>query len=436
MRKIWAVFKREYLQTVRKKSFIIMIFALPVLMTLVMAVPALLMRRGFTERRVVVVDGTGRLDIGKPDNEPAIPAPLKKLDKNDQVREAGRMKIDYVANPDPKNAAQPYIRQLSQPGRSAGLDALLVIPADALTNSDATMTYYSRSAADVIVQERITRMANRALQRVRLAEHGVASAELASLLRDLDVDSVQVSKTGEQKRGGAMNLAVGFVFAALLVIPVFIYGIEIMRGIVQEKTDRVVEVLISSMSTTQLLAGKISGLAAVGLTQLGAWIVMANILAASGLAAAYMSGFNVLQFLRPVVFVFFFVFFILGYLIFVCVYAIGGAASSSERDAQQLLAPIVMILMLPWFLMVPIITNPDSSMAVWLSMIPIFAPITMFVRVLISEPPGWQIALSIVLTILTILLFLRIAAKIFRVGTLIYGKRATIPELARWLKEA
>lgn len=437
MKKILAVFKREYLQAVRKKSFIIMTFLMPFLMSLIMAVPTVLLRRGLTEKNVVVIDGTGQLrGTWTPEVRPAAGGAVGAL-QNSSAKEMGMLKVDYVsAIGDPKKAAEPYIRGLSQENKKAGADALLVIPADALTNSNARMTYYSRSAADLIVEERMSRMANKALQRVRLGRRGVKEEEVDAMLADIRFDAVQVSKSGEQKRGGEMNLAVGFVFAALLVIPVFIYGIEIMRGIVQEKTDRVVEVLISSMTATELLTGKIAGLAAVGLTQLGVWMMMANLLAAYSVAAAYMAGMNILQFLRPVIFVYFFVFFLLGYLLFVCVYAIGGAASNTEKDAQQLLAPFVMLLMLPWFLMVPIITNPDSTLSIWLSLIPLFAPITMFIRVLISEPPAWQIAVSIAVTIATILLLLKVAAKVFRVGILAYGKRATLPELWRWLKQA
>jgi len=429
MTKTLAVFRREYLQSVRKKSFIIMTFAMPLLMSLIMAIPAAIVRRGVTEKRVLVVDGTGKLG--------GVATAQSMSPREAQINQAAKMTIEYVAAPgDSDKVATPYINTLSQQGKETTADAVVVIPPDAITNSDAKIIYYSRSAADLIVQERISRRTNKELQPVRLTMRGVNGADVDRVLTDSRIDAVQVSKTGERKRGGEMNLAVGFVFAALLVIPIFIYGIEIMRGIVQEKTDRVVEVLISSMSATELLTGKIAGVAAVGLTQLAIWIVMANLLASVGVAAAYMAGMNILQFLRPEVFAYFFLFFLLGYLLFVCVYAIGGAASNTERDAQQLVAPLVMVMMLPWFLLVPIITAPDSTLAMWLSMIPLFAPITMFVRILISEPPLWQIAVSILLTIALIILLLNIAAKIFRVGILAYGKRATVPELWRWLKRA
>ncbi|HEX6158636.1 MAG TPA: ABC transporter permease, partial [Thermoanaerobaculia bacterium] len=245
-----------------------------------------------------------------------------------------------------------------------------------------------------------------------------------------------ISKSGEQKTGGEANLLFGFIFAALLVLPSFIYGNETMRGIVQEKSERVVEVLISSVTPMQLLMGKILGVAAVGLTQIAAWLAMAAIGGAYVAAGAIVSGVNVSQFIKPSIFIFFFVFFILAYLTYVCVYAIAGAISNSEKEAQQFVAPISLVMMAPWFLMAPIIMNPDSSVAVGFSLAPVFGPVTMFVRTLVAEPPLWHIATSIGVSVLTILALMWVTAKIFRVGILSYGKRPTLPELWRWLKVA
>src|SRR5207247_5043362 len=124
----------------------------------------------------------------------------------------------------------------------------------------------------------------------------------------------------------------------------------------------------------------------------------------------------------------------LGYLTYVCVYAIAGAACNTDKEAQQLMMPIQMVMMIPWFVMMPIITNPDSSMAVSFSLMPVFGPVTMFARTVAAEPPVWHIAVSIAVSLVTILLFFAATAKIFRVGILSYGKRPTIPELWRWMK--
>jgi ABC-2 type transport system permease protein len=247
---------------------------------------------------------------------------------------------------------------------------------------------------------------------------------------------VQLSRSGQQKKGGEGNFIIGFIFAALLIIPSFIYGLETMRGIVQEKSERIVEVLISSMSPRQLLTGKILGVAAVGLTQVAVWLTLIALVGTFGAATAMMAGFDISQFLRPIVFVYFALFFILGYLTFVCIYAVAGAACNTDKEAQQLVAPIQMVMMLPWFIMFAIITNPDSTLSVALSMMPVYGPITMFVRTLVSEPPVWHVLVSIAVSIATICVFFYGTAKIFRVGILSYGKRPTIPELWRWLKVA
>ncbi|HET8798625.1 MAG TPA: ABC transporter permease, partial [Thermoanaerobaculia bacterium] len=249
-------------------------------------------------------------------------------------------------------------------------------------------------------------------------------------------DSVQLSRGGEQKKGGEATLFLAFIFAAMLLLPSFIYGNETMRGIVQEKSDRVVEVLISSVKPMQLLSGKILGVAAVGLTQIAVWAVMGLGLGAYAAVGMTAAGVNLSQFLRPAVFLYFVVFFVLAYLTYVCVYAIAGAISNSEKEAQQFVAPISIFMMIPWFVMFPIIMNPESKLAVVFSLSPVFGPITMFVRTLVSEPPFWHIAVSVAVSIATIAAFSWITAKIFRIGILSYGKRPTIPEILRWVKVA
>jgi ABC-2 type transport system permease protein len=444
MRKLFAIFKREYLQTVRKKSFVILTLLIPFLMAGLVIVPGLLVAKSFGEKRVAVLDGTGRLrDAFEPEK---ITAAVVEAAPEQMRKVSGRRRnlptlvhVEYVpATEDPKAQATPYLARLTgkdlPPERK--LDGVLVIPADVLTNRGAKLSYYSRSSTDLVGQQQVSDLANRALTRLRLAEHGVGPDVVEDVLRRAPVESVQVSRSGEEKRGGEFNFVIGFLFAALLFIPMLVYGVEIMRGIVQEKTDRIVEILISSMSPMQLLGGKVLGLAAVGLTQVSVWMAMGGVAAgvASRMAAA--SGFNPAQFLRWSIVPFFLVFYLLGYMIYVCVYAIGGAITNSEKEAQQATTPAMLLIMVPWFLLAPIIMNPESRMATVLSMIPLFTPITMFVRVLVSDPPFWQVGLSIVLTIVTIYFLFWAAAKIFRVGILSYGKRPTIPELWRWLKVA
>jgi len=447
MNKMFAIMKREYLQAVRKKAFIIMTLLLPFLMAGMMVLPGLMMAKGMGTKRIAVLDGTGKLEsaFARP-NAPE--EGEEKLDAKKEARKAisgrsrrtlpSQMQIEYVNQPGATEAAaKPYLERISRKDDAPDkLDGVFVVPPVALTDPEAKLTYFSRSATDVMTQERLARLANKSLQGLRLSANGIRPEVVDDLLQDLDIEAVQLSRSGGRKTGGELNFIVAVIFGALLVLPSFVYGQETMRGIVQEKTDRVVEVLISSVSPVQLLSGKILGVAAVGLTQIGVWITMLAIAGGYGAAVATTAGVNLSQFVRPIVFVYFFVFFILAYLTYVCVYAIAGAVCNSEKEAQQFMMPIMLFMMMPWILMMPIVMNPDAPFAVAFSMAPVFGPITMFVRTLVTDPPVWHVIVSILISIATIAAFFWVTAKIFRVGILSYGKRPTIPELMRWIRVA
>ena len=432
MKKTLVVFKCEYLQAVRRKMFVFMTFAFPALMAALMVIPSFLMMRGLGEKHVAILDGTGKLHDAylHPVARPA-KTDLQKMAQQREVKQS--MQFDYVDHAaDPK----PYFSRMSQRAKDGQLDGVLIVPADALTNPDAHLKYYSRTATDFISQERLSSMTNRAVQRFRLQARGLDPDVLNRVMTEMTLDSVQLSKTGEEKKGGSANFFVGFVLCALLILPTIISGLDVMRGIIQEKTDRVVEVLISSVTPSELLIGKILGTAAVGLTQISVWLIMLGGISVYGAATIAMAGINLSQFIRFQTFIYFPIFFILAFLTYVCVYAIGGAACNSDREAQQLIAPITMVMFLPWFILVVLITNPDSTLSTSFSMSPVFGPMTMYVRTLVSDPPAFQIAISIVVSIATIAFFLWVTAKIFRVGILSYGKRPTTPELWRWMKVA
>ena len=447
MNKMVAVLKREYLQTVRKKSFIIMTLIFPFMMAALMILPGLIMTKGMGEKRIAVLDGTGRLRqaFARPNEREKVADPAAEAQKALSGRRRGpdlptQIRIEYIdfSGKDLEKDAKPHLERLNRkkdaPDR---LEGVFAIPPTALTDDDAArFTYFSRSSTDLMTQERLARMANRTIQRVRLAENGMEPDAVERLMADVPVGAVQLSRTGEQKKGGELNFIVAFLFGALLVLPSLLYGQEIMRGIVQEKSDRVVEVLLSSMSPMHLLTGKILGIALVGLTQIFVWLTMFALVGAFGATVAAMADVNLAQFIRPMVFVYFLVFFVLAYLTYVCVYAVAGAACNTEREAQQFMGPIMILMLLPWILMMPIVLNPEAPFAVAFSLSPVFGPITMFVRTLVTEPPLWHVLVSIAVSILTILAFFWVTAKIFRVGILSYGKRPTLPELWRWVKVA
>jgi ABC-2 type transport system permease protein len=223
----------------------------------------------------------------------------------------------------------------------------------------------------------------------------------------------------------------GFVFIMLLYMTILLYGVAVMRGIILEKSSRIVEVLLSSVSSFQLMVGKLAGLAAVGLTQMAVWIMAASFL--SSHAGQWLhrdipaiASSSSLAFLA--------VFFLLGYALYATLFAAVGAMCNSEQDAQQLQMLLVLPLVIPILVNPYIVQNPDNSVSVVLSLIPLFAPMVMFLRIHILPPPVWQIVASIGLLVLAIALTVYLAAKIFRVGILMYGKRASLAEVWKWMR--
>ncbi len=427
MSKMLAVLKREYLAGVRKKMFIIMTIGFPIFMGAVFYVPVMMMSRGLGEKHVVVIDGTGSLRSG-----------FEKSESSKIGDERAPMQIEYIdakAQLDIDTFARPYLARLNKEKKEK-LDAVLIIPSKVLDLPDTPARFYSTSATDIITEATLRAMATKGLHVYRLGLHGIEGAEMEKILAPANVKAVQLSRTGEEKQGGGSNFLVGILLTGLLMVPSFVYGIEIMRGIIQEKNDRVVEVIVSSMTARQFLTGKILGNALTGLTQVAVWVVMASLATGYFAAGAALGGENILRFLRPSTFAYFILFFLLAYFTYVCIYAIAGAVCNSEKEAQQMIAPITMLMMSPWFFVAVLITNPDSSLAVGFSLAPVFGPMTMFLRTLVADPPLWHIVLTVLVSIATITLFFRVTAKIFRVGILSYGKRPTIPELVRWLKVA
>ena len=443
MNKMFAVFKREYLQAVRKKSFIILTILMPGVFAAMFFIPALLAGAAFEQKNIFVVDGTGQLDsaimttdqVPETDSQPE--GPEIEIEGSDEQKISSNY-IDASGASDVRTFAQPYLDRLAAKGSDGEekIDGVVVIPSDVFDNPEAEMTYYSRSATELIAKEKIGRSVNREIQRTRMADRGIPRDDLDEILRNVPFESVQLTRGGEEKKGGDMGFIIAFILAGLVMFPSFLYGTEVMRGIIQEKSDRVVEILISSLTPMQLLTGKILGLAAVGLTQFTIWILMATAITGSFGKRVPEGLLEDMSFLRPAIAFYFVLFFILAYLQYVCVYAVGGSVCNTEKEAQQFMAPMIFFMIIPWMLMMPIVLNPESTMSVWLSLFPLFAPITMFVRILVSEPPLWQVALAILGSIAAIWVMFWITAKIFRVGILSYGKRPTIPELWRWVRAA
>jgi ABC-2 type transport system permease protein len=220
----------------------------------------------------------------------------------------------------------------------------------------------------------------------------------------------------------------------LLYVNVLVYGFAVMRSIIEEKSSRILEVLLSSVTAKQLLAGKIIGVGAVGLTQVAIWLAIIGAFSLVGLSS---TGSMLANVHIPVIGVVAFgIYFVLGYFMYATMYAALGSMVNSDQEAQQVQWPAMLPIIFSVVMATPVLQHPNSPLAFWASLFPFFTPILMFVRIMAETPPMWQILLSIVLMLLTTWGLLGLSSRIYRVGILMYGKRPTLPELRKWLRYA
>jgi ABC-2 type transport system permease protein len=294
---------------------------------------------------------------------------------------------------------------------------------------------------DVITRGQIEDRLNRAVRRERLIANGVKEQYIEELSKPVDLVTYPVNEKGEEgvKDSGAGFVMV-FVIAFLIYLTVLLYGQVVLGAIIEEKETRIAEILFSSVRSLTLMVGKLIGVSLVALTQLGIWFLAFAALSIWGISAlaargADMSDINIPH-LPPLFIVYFFLFFVLGYFIYATIYVLVGSMVTTTQEGGQMAMPVIFLLMAGLYMAFPVIRSPNSSFAFWVSMFPFFSPITMIVRIVSQTPPFWQIALSLVIGYSTVVLLLWVASRIYRIGMLMYGKKATIPEVMRWVRQA
>lgn len=423
MRKLALVFKREYLTRVRSKVFIFTTIAIPVLIIAYMVfVVVISTRQGGNTLRIALVDEAGGLAQAVTRNLAGT-----KLS-------SGRPSFKVVKTLDKSEATPQALTALREQVRKGSLDAFLVLPAGVLTGKAAG--FHTRNAGDVTRTGQLRRALSNAAIAHRLGEQGIHVQDLPALMHGVSINLIKITRHGESKEGG-QGLVVGLVLAMMLYMTLVIYGVSTMRSVLEEKTSHIVEVLASSLRPMQLLTGKILGVAGVALTQYVIWTLTAGVVGTYGVAmAASMSpaAANFKLHVSGVLLVYLVIFFLAGYFLYAALFAAVGAAVSSEQDAQQLQMPVMMPLILGAILLVSVLQDPNSIASTILSLIPFFTPILMMFRIALQTPPFWQIALSLGLTVLTTVGVMKVSARIYRVGILMYGKRPSLVELLRWLR--
>jgi ABC-2 type transport system permease protein len=412
MREALVVAKRDFLERVRSKWFVVMTILWPVLMIAMIVVPALIAGRGAKGAKVEILDQSGKVG-------------------DELVKDLGRPPASWHAALAAKDATQD---QLLERIHTKQINGFLVVPADVL--DDGTPIYYGDNASSQMVQIELGAV-TRVVQRVRARDAGFSDAQLTKILRPVHVATQHTTGTA-QKMSGIEGMILGFVISFLLYIAIVLYGTNVMRSVVTEKSSRVVELLVAAAKPRDLMAGKILGVGGAGLAQLLIWmvvgaLVMSNrdaILGAFGVSG----GGSVLPTLSVEQIVVVLSFFIGGYIFYASLFAAVGATVSSEQDTQQAQLPVTMLLVIA-MVSVQVVTNdPRGSTSEIMTMVPFWSPILMPLRYFLGGAGLPELGLSLGILIVSTYLVTRAAAKIYRVGILMYGKRPGLRELVRWLK--
>lgn len=432
MNKVLLIIQREYLTRVKKKSFLLMTFLVPALIIGMYALIAFLSINGADKAtEVLVYDESGIFENNFKNND------VVSFSKGKQALSEAKKIVAENEN--------GFILFISNE-----------------VEKSAKVELFSKKKVGIAALRNINNQLDEILRNKQLKDAGIDQATLERIKPDLKIESKELTAEGEKDSSAGAAYAIGFAAAILIYLSLFIYGAQVMRGVIEEKTSRIVEVVISSVKPFQLMMGKIIGIGLVGLTQFILWIVLSTTLVGTAgkmllkdkvdtvktelatekqakeiAEASNNPGLAVIKAIKtlnlPYILACFLVYFLGGYLIYSALFAAVGSAVDNETETQQFMLPITLPLLFTYIMSFSfIINNPDSTLSFWLSIIPFTSPIAMMVRLPFGVP-DWQLALSMVLLISGFIATTWVAARIYRVGILMYGKKATYKELAKWL---
>ena len=431
MSKLWIIIKREYAQVVKKKSFIIGIFLTPIFMVGITVLPALLAsKKSDTTEKIAIID-LDLYGIGEKFKES-----LERYTLDDQ-RPAYEVTDIYKINPDDTASLANQRKLLDSLVLDKKIRSYLIINRNAAESDSVILVAKSFGLR---TNSRFERRLSDILSGIRLEKSDV-NLDVDSVLKlTRNIDLQQQSPGGHERDFLAMYLG-GIVFVMIIFMTIIGYGQVLMRSIIEEKNSRIIEVMVSSVSPFQLMAGKVLGLGLASLTQVGVWILFGFIIynfRGSLEISSQISGtvFN------PVFLTFFMLYLLIGYIMYSTLFALIGSVVNTDKEAQNFIFPITMTLILPVMIAMYIIQEPDSAVAVTLSLIPIFTPTMMILRLnyigadsfSLANPMILEATLGVILTVLATIFFIWVTARIFRIGILMYGKRPTLPEILKWVK--
>lgn len=418
MDKLLAIIKREYLTRVKSKGFILGTILTPLLMAGIAFLPMLMFGKGQkSSYELIILDQT---------KDTALYQRAEKLltDKNGQ---SDRFVVTHEAITAERIEARQ--QELNQEIKADKLGGYVVLSPDVLESGKVAQR--AKNPNDFAVIGRIRSALKQALIEERMTRVGISPAKVAEVSKDIEINFI--NDQGERETP-MVKWALSFAMGIMLYISILVYGLYVMRGVMEEKQSRIIEVLLSSVKPFHLMLGKVTGIGLVSLTQVSIWVGSLFLITSIAAGQAIALGGATIPRIPLSLIIFMLIFLVLGYFLYSTFYAMVGAMVSSEEDGQQAQMPITLLLVLPYILSSFVLSKPDGAIATVLSMIPFFSPILMFMRITVQQPPWWQIALSIALLIGAIFGAIWFAAKIYRVGVLMYGKRPSLPELMKWLK--
>jgi ABC-2 type transport system permease protein len=367
--------------------------------------------------------GSGR-HLAVASNDPALANEIRTQLLGDK---AAKAKVDVIA-PASGSDRDTLVSEV----RAKQIDGFLWV--ETPSGQTPTATYTSQSAGDFMTGGRLHDAVDHAILDARLMSGGVPHGDADKLVDGVHIETYQVKKDGSVVKSNAMgSFWKGYVMALLLSMTTMIYGMNVARSVIQEKTSRIFEVMLSITRPADMLAGKLIGVGAVGLTQIGIWLVAGAILIGTPYAASLLSGDRAVH-ISALETILFPVYFLLGYLLYSSMFAGLAATCETEQELQMYMPLAAAPTWLSFSLILVVINDSNSLWAIAGSLFPPTAPIIMFLRMSSEIPPLWQFVASIGLLVASILVVLWLSAKLYRVGILMYGKRATVPELVRWLR--
>ncbi len=421
MGKMWAVLKREYRERVRSKWFLVATIFGPFMMAVLTVLPAYMASKTTPSTdvaNIVILDASGA-GLGA-----RISTELETPDKSPQVRVIAPSEIAEAES----TATREVVGKV--------VEGYLVV--DALTQAGERARYSGRNASTMPDTKRLSEATRAGVLAMRFEAAGLDPKKVQALSRlQLQFEAERLT---EQGRGmaGTGNIVLAYAVAFLLYMSIILYGQSILMGVIEEKTQRVAEVVVASVSSDKLLAGKVLGVGAVGLSQQIVWVTSGilllkyqqPIMQAMGLPAVAVP-MPQISFATGVAF---FAYFVLGFIFFTTLFAAAGSMVSSTQDAQQVSTPLTFLIVPSILFLTPVLLQPNGTLARVITLIPFTAPILMPVRMSITAVPWWEVAASIAILILTCLGAIWLAARIYRVGLLMYGKKPSLVEVFRWIK--